>query len=64
MGIVESTICYLFRRSAPVKTEAQQRQRTAAILRPIVDSAIEVADCIIDQNEQKANDSKTASPDR
>lgn len=66
MGIVESTLAFLFRKSAP--DEAQQRQRTAAILMPIVDSAMDVAECIIDNepNEpKKANDQqhKTARPE-
>ena len=48
MGIVGSTIAFLFRPRAPRPTDAQQRQRTAAILMPIVDSAMDVAECIID----------------
>ena len=65
MGIVGSTIAFLFRTSAPQKTEVQQRQRTAAILMPIVDSAMDVAECIIDNEPKKANDQqhKTARPE-
>ena len=62
MGIVGSTIAFLFRTSMPQKTEAQQRQRTAAILRPIVDSAVDVADCLSDNKLQKANDADKAAP--
>ena len=63
MGIVESTLAFLFRKSAPDK--AQQRQRTAAILMPIVDSAMDVAECIIDNEPKKANDQqhKTTRPE-
>ena len=56
MGIVGSTLAFLFRNRVPKKTEAQQRQRTAAILRPIVDSAVDVADCLIDNERKQAND--------
>ena len=64
MGVVESTIAFLFRTSAPKKTDAQHRQRTAAILMPIADQAADVAGCLIDQNEQKANDTdKTRTTD-
>jgi len=65
MGIVGSTITFLFRPRAPRPTDAQQRQRTAAILRPIVDSAVDVADCLIDNERKQANDpAKAAPPDR
>lgn len=64
MGIVESTIAYLFRRSAPMPTDEQQRRRTAAILMPIVDSANDVADCIIDNEREKLNDTKAATVKR
>ena len=62
MGIVGSTIAFLFRTHAPKPTEAQQRQRTAAILRPIVDSAVDVADCLIDNEPQKTDDQPKAPP--
>ncbi len=65
MGIVGSTIAFLFRPRAPRPTDAQQRQRTAAILMPIVDSAMDVAECIIDNEPKKANDQqhKTTRPE-
>ena len=62
MGIVGSTIAFLFRTSAPQKTEVQQRQRTAAILMPIVDQAADVAECLIDNERKKANDTDKAAP--
>jgi hypothetical protein len=59
MGIIESTIAMLFRCKAPThRTDAQQRQRTAAILRPIIDQAADVAECLIDNEREKANDTK------
>lgn len=63
MGIIESTIAFLFRPKAPKHTESEHRQRTAAILRPVIDQAEDVARCLIDEPEKKAND-KTATPDR
>ena len=62
MGIVGSTIAFLFRPRAPRPTEAQPRQRTATTLRPIVDSAVDVADCLSDNKPQKANDTDKAAP--
>ena len=62
MGVVGSTIALLFRPHAPRPTDAQQRQCTAAILRPIVDSAVDVADCLSDNKPQKANDTDKAAP--
>lgn len=53
MGIVESTIAFLFRRKAPVVQN--DAQRTAAILNPIFDQAADVAKCLIDQKAD-AND--------
>ena len=65
MGIVGSTIAFLFRTSAPQKTEVQQRQRTAAILMPIVDQASDVAECLIDNERKKINDTSEATkPER
>lgn len=65
MGIIESTFVMLFRWSSPVKkTEEQQRKRTAAILRPIIDQATEVADCLIDNEPEKANDTKAPTTER
>ena len=62
MGIVGSTIAFIFRPRAPRPTDAQQRQRTAAILMPIVDQAADVAECLIDNERKKANDTDKAAP--
>lgn len=65
MGIIESTFVMLFRWSSPVKkTEEQHQKRTAAILRPIIDQAAEVADCLIDNEPKKANDTKAPATKR
>ncbi len=61
MGLIDSTIAFLFRSKAPKPTDAEHRQRTAAILRPIVDSAEDIASCLIDKKDN-ANDNHKASP--
>ena len=62
MSIIESTIAFLFRQKVdPIKAREKQSRRTAAILRPIVDQAMDVADCLIDNERQKANDQPKAT---
>lgn len=46
MGIIESTIAFLFSRKAPVVRN--DAQRTAAILNPIFDQAADVAVNVLD----------------
>lgn len=63
MGIVESTIAFLFRPSVdPKKAEQKQRQKTCVILRRIIDPAEDVAACLVDK--EKANDHKADAPNR
>ena len=62
MGIVESTIAFLFRRKAPVVQN--DAQRTAAILNPIFDQAADLAKCLIDQKADAKDTAKDATTDR
>lgn len=62
MGIIESTIAFLFSRKAPVVRN--DAQRTAAIPNPIFDQAADVAKCLIDQKADANDTAKAATTDR
>ncbi len=67
MGIIAETVAWIGRvRACPVSERERQRQKTAAILRPMIESALDVADDMQTKTNEKHHAASTPirSPDR